>query len=436
MPSLLISIGLTKDIIALPNLTIPSYQRPYTWKIKNALQLLDDVRTASTKSLDNYRIGTIIFHKDTNENLNIVDGQQRLTTMSLIFYALKDLTPTLLMGEYSHDDSKANLIANYTAIVQWLYSMDDNAQQALKAYLLYHCEFVTIQLDDLSEAFQFFDSQNSRGKSLEPADLLKAFHLREMSDNTESEKIACVKTWEDAIDQGNLNYVIGTYLFRIRKWAQGDNAYTFTKNDIEEFKGVNFDRFPKYPYLRAYLMNDAVTAQFEKDLVWNKLGNHMGFPFQMTQMIINGKRFFEMIEHYVKIHQELFDKKTSTAFSNFYKKHTCYPHSNRSGDLYVRNLFKAITMFYYDRFGSEGFEQTYPYLYMWAYKLRLDKFSVRYSSIDAHIQADGNNLFKMLNSTYDHRAVLNIRTKLSLTGNTPERPIAEIIEVFKTYQLN
>ena len=47
--------------------------------------------------------------------------------------------------------------------------------------------FRSIELSDISEAFQFFDSQNARGKDLEAHDLLKAYHLREMTQMTESD---------------------------------------------------------------------------------------------------------------------------------------------------------------------------------------------------------------------------------------------------------
>ena len=63
----------------------------------------------------------------------------------------------------------------------------------------------------VSEAFQFFDSQNARGKALYPHDLLKAYHLREMNnvDTTETEKV--VKTWED-LDQKELSVLFNEYL--------------------------------------------------------------------------------------------------------------------------------------------------------------------------------------------------------------------------------
>ena len=71
---------------------------------------------------------------------------------------------------------------------------------------------VKIVLKSESEAFQFFDSQNARGKDLEPHDLLKAFHLREMNDSESSEKIAVVSQWED-IKSEDLAELFALYLY-------------------------------------------------------------------------------------------------------------------------------------------------------------------------------------------------------------------------------
>ena len=76
------------DILTM-KLAIPNYQRPYKWKEKNVRELLYDMLQA----LDNkkeardsfrYRLGTILLHKIDDESLNIVDGQQRLLTLSLL----------------------------------------------------------------------------------------------------------------------------------------------------------------------------------------------------------------------------------------------------------------------------------------------------------------------------------------------------------------
>lgn len=69
-----------KDI-PFADLEIPGYQRPYKWGVKNVNQLINDLLTFS-KSKE-YRLGTLVL----NDN-KIVDGQQRIVTLSLLLYAL------------------------------------------------------------------------------------------------------------------------------------------------------------------------------------------------------------------------------------------------------------------------------------------------------------------------------------------------------------
>ena len=56
----------------------------------------------------------------------------------------------------------------------------ENQAKDICNFLLENCSVsvITMPQERLSEAFQLFDSQNNRGKSLEPHDLLKAYHLR------------------------------------------------------------------------------------------------------------------------------------------------------------------------------------------------------------------------------------------------------------------
>jgi hypothetical protein len=110
---------------------------------------------------------------------------------------------------------------------------------------------VVITLDDLTEAFQFFDSQNARGKDLEPHDLLKAYHLREMSEIDEKEKSTIVHAWED-IESNKLSTLFENYLFRIRNWSKNRQARYFTKKDIDIFKGMNLVKEEQYNYTKFY----------------------------------------------------------------------------------------------------------------------------------------------------------------------------------------
>ena len=62
-------------------LDIPDYQRPYKWTPKHVNQLINDLLTFRDKG--EYRLGTLVLHEN-----NIVDGQQRIVTLSLLFYVL------------------------------------------------------------------------------------------------------------------------------------------------------------------------------------------------------------------------------------------------------------------------------------------------------------------------------------------------------------
>ena len=72
-----------KKLLSRKSLTIPSYQRPYKWTTQNVDDLLCDIQNAIKESKSysdyKYRVGTVIL----NDNA-IVDGQQRIITLSLI----------------------------------------------------------------------------------------------------------------------------------------------------------------------------------------------------------------------------------------------------------------------------------------------------------------------------------------------------------------
>lgn len=189
-----------KDI----KLVIPNYQRPYKWTAKNAVQLLDDIIEAKNENKEVYRVGTLILQHDKDSNVyNIVDGQQRVTTFALLLKALLEEKSLDFLNQQVTDNpyTRENVANNYRAFVRRRDAMTDahtkdNAPKAegtnveekirndrnvkdLRDFIEMQCELIVVITSDISEAFQFFDSQNARGKKLYPHDLLKAYHLRE-----------------------------------------------------------------------------------------------------------------------------------------------------------------------------------------------------------------------------------------------------------------
>lgn len=372
-------IVVIKELFKEPLLKIPEYQRPYKWSQKHVSQLVDDLIFHQGK--DRYRIGTVVLHENNNV-LEIVDGQQRVVTLCLILHALGEMKINPLMMKKTVENEKVfnsylressisskNIQNNYAAIKQRLE--DRKGQEALKNFILNNCEVVQVVLTDLSEAFQFFDSQNARGKSLEPYDLLKAFHLREMG-NAQDEKKTCVVKWEAAIQSGELKSLFNEYLYRIREWVRGNSAFYFTKENIDIFKGVSFqgEGEKDYPYVQTLKLTDKYINQ----LLINDIKT---YPFQIDQMMINGKRFFEYVEHY---RHRLSDVKKIN--------HPCcdiindYEGMDRTGDKYTRNLFQAALLYYVDKFGDEHLDQAVNTAFFWAYSIRLENTAVRLATMD------------------------------------------------------
>lgn len=163
-------------------LDIPFYQRPYRWQTSHVETLLSTIRDNMNK--EEYRVGSIILNPNTETGkFDIVDGQQRLTTLSLIFMNLEENTSHRLSCQYNHIESKQNIYRNYHFIKNWITRPDfDKAN--FKKFILERCSVVVIVAENLSEAFQMFDSQNGRGKELEAYNLLKAYHLRAIDNET------------------------------------------------------------------------------------------------------------------------------------------------------------------------------------------------------------------------------------------------------------
>lgn len=73
---------------------IPDYQRPYSWGNEQALQMLDDLEASLERDTeDPYFLGSIVLVKEgTSPKSEVIDGQQRLTTLSILLSVLRDLT--------------------------------------------------------------------------------------------------------------------------------------------------------------------------------------------------------------------------------------------------------------------------------------------------------------------------------------------------------
>ena len=391
------------ELLKEENLRIPSYQRPYKWNRKHIRNLFYDLRDAMGKK--EYQIGSVILHE--NDGYDIVDGQQRLISISLFLHLLDDLEnykgakqllSAAVFGELScyHASENYNEWKNLTQLV------GENEAQDICNFLLENCavSVITMPQERLSEAFQLFDSQNNRGKSLEPHDLLKAYHLRKQ--DSEDEKI--VEKWEQFVEDKDLSLkeLFDKHLFRMRRWSRGETGLTnkrygsylrFTEDFIDDFKGVDLNQ--NFPYLELY--------------------RHLeNLPMSITMPIIDGSKFFEYIEsahETIKEHKDFLNEELG--FSDEpegEEKNLAYPegmlniyNSSKGRYLKCHNIFLNICSLFADRFGKDELsKEIVETLFIWSYYPRVKSKAIydatvgNYAAGGRFRQKEVQKLFQLL----------------------------------------
>lgn len=374
-------------------LDIPDYQRPYKWTARNAMQLLDDIVEARNSNKERYRVGTLILHHDAEANrYYIVDGQQRTITFALLLRALYELLDRECNIDFLHKSvfdnqySRHNIPNNFNTFKRRLKSdsADDRANdkvywENMRSFIETQCELIVVITPDLSEAFQFFDSQNARGRELYPHDLLKASHLREMSDVSENETEQIVKAWE-VIPQQELSELFGQVLYYIKEWANGNRVTKLDERTIHKFKGIT--KSARSPYAQYYKSAYAYSRYVCSSAMPFVAGSREITPFQLNAPIIAGRPFFEYTQHYFAILKDIRD---NSKFVGFYVQDneivkTLDRHIRwGKGNSIARLLFDTSLLFYVDRFCPAThpsredvnlFDKFLTYAFVWAYSLR------------------------------------------------------------------
>lgn len=206
---------------------IPDYQRPYAWIKEQAEELFTDLveamryaRTAGAVS--QYFLGSIVLIKNDREPKSfVVDGQQRLTTLTMLFAVMRSVMPDaedditdflykkgkkslgerneyrliareedadffrtfiqepggislLLASTERLQDSRLRYQENAALLLEKVQILSDDDRDALWRFLANDCSLVVISTPDLEAAYRIFSVLNNRGLDLAPIDIIKA----------------------------------------------------------------------------------------------------------------------------------------------------------------------------------------------------------------------------------------------------------------------
>lgn len=392
------------------NLVVPDYQRAYTWDVTKVEELIQDWEEyLNTNPQQTYYMGTVLLYSNSeHDNFQIIDGQQRLTTLAIIYYQIYG---KLLEGQdvqYNQTISGFNISKNLNFAKQAQSKLEKFKESDIFSKL----EFTVIVSDNQDHAFAFFDSQNNRGVSLGVDDYLKAYHLRALPETLQEQK---AKSWEHitfkARKQENylldLKHLFNEVLFKTRKWkGQSHFPYPnknevlneFQKNTYTTTTKTSFRLFPNNNNMRYHQLQyaDSGVQLISTETPLAK----KDYPFAIRQPVYKGQNFFDYTDKYHAIFSFLFNNQKQKP--NKVEKALEFYDALYTKDMseYLRYYMQMCLVAYYDNFKEEQFFKAIQLFDYYLGSIRLKKYYVRQEAIKNSLKHASNNLLDVICSAY------------------------------------
>lgn len=306
---------------------IPEYQRPYAWGEEEARQLLSDLEDALERdSTEPYFLGSIVLVKGADSRAEVIDGQQRLTTLTILLATMRDLAtdpelssaihtlieepavlfedkaaqPRLTLRPKDNDFFRAhvqtkggtaglrtlsdnltvtdsqkrirdNAVALHTALKGW------PQEELLRLYKMLGTEtfVVVVSTPEINSAYRIFSVMNARGMPLAPADIFKSKVIGAIPDD-DRERYANV--WE-GLEQELGRSEFGDLFLYVRSIFSKTRA---VRSLLQEFQdqvlktylphnGVGFIKEVLEPYAEAD--RHLLTQDFHGGPEWSAVNN-------------------------------------------------------------------------------------------------------------------------------------------------------------------
>ena len=233
---------------------IPLYQRAYAWEDKQLTQLIEDILDVSEEA--NYYIGSLIVSKQ-HDKYEVVDGQQRLTSLYLLLsclgievkptltfacrdksnYTLRNIDELLLENRSNIDMDRveANLLRGIRILTNELRKKDFDKEIFLRK--LSKVVVYRIEVPENTDLNRYFEIMNTRGEQLEQHDILKAQLISYLDTDVEKELFATI--WDACSDM--TGYVQMHFVSKnntVREALFGAEWNEMPKNNWYSYKNV------------------------------------------------------------------------------------------------------------------------------------------------------------------------------------------------------
>lgn len=352
-------------------LCIPPYQRPYRWSAQQIDALLQDLHEHRKNNQDHpdlhYYLGSLILHQEKKDDdkiyLNIIDGQQRVTTLALLSSQLEQQRPKIAALledlEFSHEISQKQIRHNLKKIQE----RQDAWQELIDLERLQFTLVITRSEDD---AYRFFETQNSGGVRLGGPDIIKAHHLRAIVKHKEQKPHLknFALQWER---MGELDDVIDV-LLKARYW-----------------QAIHMRELPSYRQTTA--VRDCIVSELAQqtgtaaeDIAYGRNQRQTGLAgeiqqnffqqgYEMRQPLNAGINTVRYLAYFQDLQKRYWDTPEITQLADY--QHFISQVKELPGSGYLHGLFKTCLLLYISQFGGQQLEQAARKLFRVAYSPRV-----------------------------------------------------------------
>lgn len=244
---------------------IPLYQRNYAWREEEIVQLLQDIFETFVNKKAHYYIGSLVVLKRHNGIFEVIDGQQRLTTLSLIVRLLERSQRPVLSYDsrpsveeffelfYKNPDNADQLNSPEvyylkTAVHIIKETTISNGKEALALsnkefadFLMNNVYLVRVEIPEDTDVASYFEIMNNRGEQLQKHEIVKALMMAKLKPGQQK---LFAKIW-DACSQMNVPIQKMFSDVEERKSFFGENYDSFNKKGFCSNPGENVKQTEK-----------------------------------------------------------------------------------------------------------------------------------------------------------------------------------------------
>jgi len=288
---------------------IPDYQRPYAWTTEQTGELLDDLLHAmehveNVSNASPYFLGSIVTIKNgLQPQAQIVDGQQRITTLTILLCVLRELAfsesdvndthnyvyapgresagipghyrltvrerdrgffqnniqqmgklcPLLERSPANLPDSQRRMLENARYLYNDLFKREEKLRKILTQFLAQRCYLVVVSASDQNSAYRIFSVLNDRGLDLSPTDILKADIIGALPESIRSRQTEIWEKIEEDLGRDRFSDLFAhVRMISVKRRQRGTLQQEFQDHVLKAVDRAKFIDTVLEPYAEAY----------------------------------------------------------------------------------------------------------------------------------------------------------------------------------------